>query len=183
LVRHWSAIPVKFTDGETMNTEICPPSVVASRTQGKAFTSVAKGMRTFLLFILATNLINNAGIADLDLAGQQWKKRVVVVLAPSENDPDLKSQQAIAAKASAEFLERDLTLISEIAEGPLHQKYGVSSHRFQVLMIGKDGHTAANWSTPITSAELFSIIDVMPMRRDEIRQKTRANTPAAETGQ
>jgi hypothetical protein len=47
--------------------------------------------------------------------------------------PDLKSQRAIAAKASAEFLERDLTLISEIAEGPLHQKYGVPSHRFQVL--------------------------------------------------
>ena len=134
-------------------------------------------MRTFLLFILAGSLINSAGSADSDLAGRPWKKRVVVVLASSENDPHLKSQQAIAAKASAEFLERDLILISEIAEGPLHQKYGVPSRQFQVLLIGKDGHTAANWSTPITSAELFSIIDVMPMRRDEIRQKTRANTP------
>jgi hypothetical protein len=134
-------------------------------------------MRTFLLFILAGSLINNAGIADSDLAGRQSKKRVVVVLAPSENDPHLKSQRAIAAKAAAEFLDRDLILISEIAQGPLHQKYGVPSQQFQVLLIGKDGHTAANWSTPITSAELFSIIDVMPMRRDEIRLKTRANNP------
>jgi Domain of unknown function (DUF4174) len=140
-------------------------------------------MRMFLLFILATSLMNKAGIADPDLAGRQWKKRVVVVLAPSENDPHLKRQQASAAKVYAEFLERDLTLINEIAEGSLHQKYGVPSHEFQVLLIGKDGHTAANWSTPITSAELFSIIDVMPMRRDEIRQKTRANTPVTETGQ
>ena len=140
-------------------------------------------MRTFLLFILAGSLINSVGIADSDLAGRQGKKRVVVVLAPSENDAHLKSQRAIAAKASAEFLERDLILISEIAEGPLHQKFGVPSHQFKVLLIGKDGHIAANWSTPITSAKLFSIIDVMPMRRDEIRQKTRATPPSAEIGQ
>jgi Domain of unknown function (DUF4174) len=72
-------------------------------------------MRTFLLFIFATSLINNAGIADPDLASLQWKKRVLVVLASSENDPLWKSQRAIAEKASAGFVGRDLTMVSEIA--------------------------------------------------------------------
>jgi hypothetical protein len=57
-------------------------------------------------------------------------------------------------------------VISESVEGPLHQKYGVPNHTFQVSLIGKDGHTAANWSMPVTSEELFSIIDAMPMPRD-----------------
>jgi uncharacterized protein DUF4174 len=74
----------------------------------------------------------------------------------------------------AEFLERDLTVVSEIAEGPLHQKYDVPGHAFQVSLIGKDGHTIGNWSKPISSEELFSIIDAMPMRRDEIRKKTKS---------
>jgi hypothetical protein len=128
----------------------------------------------FPTFYFATSLMNDAGIADLDLASLQWKKRVLVVLASSENNPLLKSQRAIAAKASAEFLERDLTVVSEITEGPLHQKYDVPGHAFQVSLIGKDGHTIGNWSKPISSEELFSIIDAMPMRRDEIRKKTKS---------
>jgi hypothetical protein len=94
----------KSADCETKNTEIYSPSVPASETHVRTLTLVAKCVRTFLLFILVTSLMDHAVLADPNLAGLQWKKRVVVILAPSEDDPRLKSQRTIAAKASRRIL-------------------------------------------------------------------------------
>jgi Domain of unknown function (DUF4174) len=39
-----------------------------------------------------------------------------------------------------------------------------------VLLIGKDGHTALQRPKPVNADVVFSAIDRMPMRRDEMRR-------------
>src|SRR5271165_3175529 len=96
-----------------------------------------------LLFPIITSLVCMSAFADIDLAGFKWKNRVLVVLAPSESDTRLKEQRAIDAAAAAGFSERDLIEVAEIgAEGPLHRRFGIGISDFQVLLIGKDGHSA-----------------------------------------
>jgi hypothetical protein len=111
-----------------------------------------------------------------DLASFQWKNRLLVLLAPSANDTELKKQQAIASEVTAGFSARDLILLAETRPaGPLHRKFGVMGGDFRVLLIGKDGHTALERSNVVSSQELFSVIDAMPMRRDEIRQRMKSS--------
>jgi hypothetical protein len=102
---------------------------------------------------------------------------VLVVLAPSENDPQWKEQRAIDAAGAAGFSERDLIEAAELgAEGPLHRKFGINVDDFQVLLIGKDGHVALQWAKPVGAEVLYSVIDRMPMRRDEMRRQKRDNS-------
>jgi hypothetical protein len=112
-------------------------------------------------------------VADADLAGYKWKNRVLVILASSDNDPEVKEQRASAAASAAGFSERDLIVVTEIGvEGCIHREFGIGESDFQVLLIGKDGHSARRWSKPVSSEVIFSAIDKMPMRRDEMsRQK------------
>jgi len=110
--------------------------------------------------------------AEADLASYKWKNRVLVILAPSDNDLQLKEQRASAAASAAGFSERDLIVVTEIGvEGPIHRKFGIRQSDFQVLLIGKDGHSALQWPKPVTSEVIFSAIDRMPMRRDEISKQ------------
>jgi Domain of unknown function (DUF4174) len=128
-------------------------------------------MRVLLLPII-TCLLSMIAVADADLASYKWKNRVLVILAPSDNDPQVKEQRASAAASAAGFSERDLIVVSEIGlEGPIHRKFGIGQSDFQVLLIGKDGHSALQWPKPVSSEVIFSAIDRMPMRRDEMMQK------------
>jgi hypothetical protein len=69
--------------------------------------------------------------AETDLSSFKWKNRVLVVLAPSDHDPRLREQQAIAAAAAVGFSERDLIVVAEIGiEGPLHRMFGTRVRRF-----------------------------------------------------
>jgi hypothetical protein len=110
--------------------------------------------------------------AETDLSSFKWKNRVLVVLAPSDHDPRLSEQQAIAVAAAAGFSERDLFVVAEIGtEGPFHRMFDTRVGDFQVVLVGKDGRSTLQWSKPVSSEVLFSVIDKMPMRRDEMRQQ------------
>ncbi len=125
-----------------------------------------------LLLLFITGLLSVMAFADAGLAGYKWKNRVLVILAPSDNDPQLKEQRASATASAAGFTERDLIVVTEIGvEGPIHRKYGIRQSDFQVLLIGKDGHSTLRWPKPVGSEVIFSAIDRMPMRRDEISKQ------------
>jgi uncharacterized protein DUF4174 len=125
-----------------------------------------------LLFPILACFLSMIAFADSDLASYQWKNRVLVILAPSDNDPQLKEQRASAAASAAGFSERDLVLVTEIgADGPIHRNFGIRRSEFRVLLIGKDGHSTLQWPKPVGSEIIFSAIDSMPMRRAEIRKQ------------
>ena len=116
--------------------------------------------------------------AETDLSTFKWKNRVLVLLAPSDHDPRLGEQQATATAGAAGFSERDLIVVTEIGtEGPLHRMFATRVGDFQVVLVGKDGHSTLQWSKPVSSEVLFSVIDKMPMRRNEMRQQRKGDAP------
>jgi hypothetical protein len=90
-------------------------------------------------------------VPETDLSSFKWKNRVLVVLAPSDHDPQLREQQAIASAATAGLSERDLIVVAEIGtEGALHRMFGTRVGDFQVVLVGKDGGSISSLLIPPT---------------------------------
>jgi hypothetical protein len=70
--------------------------------------------------------------------------------------------------------ERDLDII-QVNKLSDQQKYlkqfGVMEEEFRVMLIGKDGGVKLNSEQPVTVNQIFELIDSMPMRHHEMRQK------------
>ena len=112
-----------------------------------------------------------------------WKKRVVLVFAPGSQDSGLQQQEAELATDRAGMSERDMTVIRVLADGGMsvdgvrhddtaasyYQRFGIHRDEFKVVLVGKDGGVKLERDSPVTTTELFSLIDSMPMRRDEMQ--------------
>ena len=108
--------------------------------------------------------------------------RPLYVFAPTSGDERLARQQAINAAASAGYRERDMTVTVVAGSGvsgssrsasALRARFGVSSGQFRVILVGKDGGVKLSSASPVSTGTLFSLIDAMPMRRDEMRSRGR----------
>jgi hypothetical protein len=60
-----------------------------------------------------------------------------------------------------------------VAAVDLRDAYGVLPHEFRVVLIGKDGDVKLRQEEPISMADLFALIDAMPMRKQEIGQRSK----------
>jgi len=122
------------------------------------------------------------------------RNRVLLLFAPSDNDPRIQSQLKLLAHHTAEMKDRDVVLIPVVTEnGPpvaadtlrelqpppvsdneqllLRRQYHISPGAFALILIGKDGEEKFRSSTPVTIERLNQIIDAMPMRQDEMKRK------------
>ena len=57
----------------------------------------------------------------------------------------------------------------------LRKRYNVNQGEFAVILVGKDGGIKLNRQNETRLEEIFDLIDAMPMRREEIRQKSLKN--------
>ena len=116
------------------------------------------------------------------LAHYQWKNRVLILSAPSEDDKTLRAQQDELALAPQAIADRDLVLVTlldsaistaedrelttdEIAEARAALR--ISPGSFALRLIGKDGSVKLSSENAISTAEIFALIDSMPMRQRE----------------
>ncbi|MBC8033580.1 MAG: DUF4174 domain-containing protein [Chitinophagaceae bacterium] len=88
--------------------------------------------------------------------------RQLILYAPATIDATLKQQQKILATDSLGLKERDL--IVSTRTGSIHKT-------FSVHLIGKDGEEKYTSTKPVTLEKLFSIIDAMPMRQQELKNR------------
>lgn len=139
-----------------------------------AFT--ASGVLALSLFCYSPALMADTTLfsplpPDTASLGQyQWHRRPVVIFAPSEKDADYVRQIAMLEKSSAELAERDIIVLSDTspaASGQLRSQFKPSG--FEVVLVGKDGGVKIRQKTPLTSEELLSTIDRMPMRKADLR--------------
>jgi hypothetical protein len=114
-----------------------------------------------------------------------WKKRPLVVFAPASGGSALDAQRAIVAGNRAGMAERHMVVVyvigdsvsSDLGGGPgmsasaLRSRFGVSAGAFRAVLVGKDGGSKLSSSSPLSAGTLFSTIDAMPMRRDEMRRR------------
>lgn len=124
---------------------------------------------------LAMIAVGSATAVKADpLSEHRWRSRVLVISAPSADDPRARAQRAIAAAAGKAMAERDLVSVDAYGDAPsavaLRKKLGLPEGAFRSVLIGKDGGAKLVATDPITAAQLASTIDAMPMRRDEMRR-------------
>ncbi|OYX15212.1 MAG: hypothetical protein B7Z15_01300 [Rhizobiales bacterium 32-66-8] len=130
------------------------------------------------LFLIAATFMGASSMVTSDaqagpagLESYRWKARPLVVFAPSPTTPAYVLQMEKLAAANAAVKERDMVVLSVTsASDPLRERLGVPADRFQVVLVGKDGHIAQRWSEPTKPTLIFALIDRMPMRQDEMKR-------------
>ena len=121
--------------------------------------------------------------ADFSLQQYKWKNRILVLSAPGEADENFRSQLSELARVPREFQDRDMVLVTLLDDGisiagdtkltpaevtATRAALGVSSDTFSVTLVGKDGSTKLSNASPTAMAEIYALIDSMPMRRNEV---------------
>jgi hypothetical protein len=118
------------------------------------------------------------------LAQFQWEKRLLVLLVEA-NDGSLTKQVDMLAQAQDGLAERDMIVLA-VQGNDVRSVYGSTdgldaqalrtnlggddAGPFEAVLIGKDGGVKQRWPQPVSTEELFAIIDAMPMRASEMRR-------------
>jgi hypothetical protein len=124
----------------------------------------------------------------LDLNQFLWKNRLLFIFAPDRNHPDFSDLHQSLKANRDQIAERDLVVFEILESGParmnsellaldtaqmLRKKVKAPSGEFTVILVGKDGGVKLNRHERTELKDIFGLIDSMPMRQDEVRQKNR----------
>ena len=115
------------------------------------------------------------------------RKRVLLIFGEG-NDRLAQEQVKIAASHAQGFAERDMLLVSggegsfavpaaalSAEEGlAARKRFGVAPGRFMALLLGKDGGEKLRSEKPVSWRVLQAVIDAMPMRQQELRERAQA---------
>ncbi len=149
-----------------------------------AWHQTALGLLAFSLAVATTLPARGS-----ELAPYRWKNRLLLVFAPNALDSDLAAFEKNLSARSAEVLDRDLLVFRILEEGAssrgdeplafndaasLRRRYKIKPGRFTVILIGKDGGLKLVRECRGALQEIFDLIDTMPMRRREMREKNAA---------
>jgi len=123
---------------------------------------------------------------SMDLTQFQWKNRLLFLFAPDGNSPLFKNLQSQIMAQKAEVEDRDLVVFEVLAKGPsrmntasldrqqadsIRDHFAVPRNTFSLILVGKDGGIKLKRNDQIDLGAVFELIDSMPMRQDEMRQK------------
>ena len=126
-----------------------------------------------------------AGQADL-LSQYRWQNRLLLVFSESAENPEVEKANQALDDATCELTDRDMVIGWLFSEGEsrigvkslqpesvaeLRQRLRISPHEFQAVLIGKDGGVKARYEQAPALSEVFDLIDGMPMRRREQRER------------
>ena len=111
------------------------------------------------------------------------KQRPLVIFAPDEDDRRLRRQLSALATAGDGLRDREMALIVVLGKGTsvagtrpltasevatIRGRFAVAGSDFAVRLVGKDGKTKRSASRPVEVADLFALVDAMPMRQAEV---------------
>lgn len=130
-------------------------------------------MKTLPL-LLSALMMAPAAFAQQDdpLDALKWDKRPIVIFADTGDDLLFRRQMELLAEEEEMLSERDVVVLTDIepdAKGPLRKR--LRPRGFQLVLIGKDGAVKLRKPRPWTVREISRVIDKMPMRQQEIRQR------------
>jgi hypothetical protein len=123
---------------------------------------------------------------DFNLDAYQWKNRIILVFAPSSDSDAYKRQMREFEGPVEGILDRDLIILEIIENGEsragdtslsereapqMRRQFDVRAGEFSIILIGKDGTVKLRSTVPVSVSEIFSLIDAMPMRQEEMRRK------------
>ena len=127
------------------------------------------------LFLTAALLTTVVAAQVPDLNALRWSNRVLLLFAPAAHDPQLARQKQMLESQAAGLGERDLKVFEITGRAPsdegLRDRFHVKADSFAVVLIGKDGSQKLKHSEPTEPGDIFKLIDSMPMRKHEMRQR------------
>jgi NADH dehydrogenase [ubiquinone] 1 alpha subcomplex assembly factor 1 len=130
--------------------------------------------------------------APFALKQYQWKKRVLVINAPTEEDKNVMEQQHEVALVPEDFADRDMVLVTLLdnavstagdreltTEETLAARatLGIIPGSFALRLIGKDGSVKLSGEKATSMTEIFALIDTMPMRQNSLRNGAKSVPP------
>ena len=112
--------------------------------------------------------------ADLpdSLSEHLWQNRPLIVFADTPEDPRLIRQLELLDLGQADLDERDVVVIVDTdgnSDNPMRE--ALRPRGFTWVLIGKDGTVKLRKPHPWTTRELGRVIDKMPLRQQEMRQR------------
>ena len=119
---------------------------------------------------------NKIGLLMLDQ--YKWRNRILVALIDSQDL--IKEQRRLLDQVIPGLIERDMILIGfGIGDHPYENKLlkldelrkTLGVKKDTIVLIGKDGSVKASWKELVDPNIVFEIIDAMPMRRQEMRER------------
>lgn len=151
-------------------------------------------MRTPAPIIAFSWLLSMGQAAAYDLQQHLWRHRLLFLIAPSNDDPQLVAQGDSVEDRRDAILDRDLRVFALSAtrgsvDGRVLPAGSVRSLREQLdvgdtdrllILVGKDGGVKRRAPLDSNLREIFLQIDEMPMRRDEMRAKQAAGMEVTE---
>ena len=146
--------------------------------------------------VLLLSVLAPATHAQQTIDSYRHTNRLLLLFAPDRNDPRFRQQLANLDPHAADLTDRDLIVVSltknqvppltpDALRRPAtvsarrseqilaRRRFKVSENTFTVLLIGKDGGEKFRSNLPITNDQLIQLIDAMPMRQQEIRERKR----------
>ena len=145
-------------------------------------------MRRQLVIAMALIILAADQVAAYDLSQHQWRHRLLFLIAPESDDPDLSAQRRDIERRRDAMLDRDLLLFLLLPEhgffedhalpirtvAKLRAQLGVTPEDRLLILIGKDGGEKRRGELRTDLRDIFLQVDAMPMRRDEVRAKREA---------
>jgi len=135
---------------------------------------------------LAVGPVGSAAAAVIDLKQYQWQHRLLLLFAPSAEDPAYRALGRELQEQAQGVQDRDLVVfhvleqgqssvagqeISPAAAQALRQRFAVRPGLFTVVLVGKDGGVKLQHTGQVALADIFALIDSMPMRQQERRRQ------------
>lgn len=103
------------------------------------------------------------------LSDYQWKNRLILFHLSADASADAFKKQL--AEVTPELEDRDLVVLP--LDAPLRERFRASTSESTFILIGKDGGEKARQVGSFQPAKFFQLIDSMPMRQAEMREKGR----------
>jgi len=149
-----------------------------------------KTIMVALTAVLACSIFGGQEALSMDLNQFQWENRLLFIFSPQEGDSFFQALQSEISTQPDEISERDLVVFKIFETGPsymgttridpqaaaaIRTKFAAPFGQFTCILVGKDGGTKLKRHSRVKLEEVFDLIDAMPMRREEMRQKSQSD--------
>lgn len=137
--------------------------------------------------VVALLIIARQDALSMDLRQFQWKNRLLFLFAPQRSDSLFTDLQDEITVNKTEAEDRDMVIFVIFESEPsfinsenldvqsaaaLRKKFDIPPGRFTAILVGKDGGVKLKQHTGVKLNDIFALIDAMPMRQEEMRQKS-----------